>query len=71
MRGFRPIRRRPKGGWNAASGTLQDRLVKGLRLAGACTLAQANAYLELEFLPAWEGRFTVTPAKPTDAHRPL
>ena len=41
------------------------------RLAGAGTLAQANAYLEQEFLPAWEGRFTVAPANPTDAHRPL
>jgi hypothetical protein len=50
---------------------LQDRLVKGLRLAGACTLAQANAYLERKFLPAWAGRFTVAPANPTDAHRPL
>lgn len=52
-------------------GTLQDRLVKGLRLAGASTLAQANAYLEREFLPAWEQRFTVEPANPTEAHRPL
>ena len=60
-----------KGRVERCFGTLQDRLVKGLRLAGAGTLAQANAYLEREFLPAWEGRFTVVPANPTDAHRPL
>jgi len=60
-----------KGRVERCFGTLQDRLVKGLRLAGAGTLAQANAYLEREFLPAWEGRFTVAPANPTDAHRPL
>jgi hypothetical protein len=51
--------------------TLQDRLVKGLRLAGAGTLEQANVYLEGEFLPEWEKRFTVEPANPTEAHRPL
>jgi len=60
-----------KGRVERCFGTLQDRLVKGLRLAGACTRAQANAYLEREFLPAWEGRFTVAPVNPTDAHRPL
>lgn len=60
-----------KGRVERCFGTLQDRLVKGLRLAGACTREQANAYLEQEFLPEWEGRFTVQPANPTDAHRPL
>jgi len=60
-----------KGRVERCFGTLQDRLVKGLRLAGACTLEQANAYLEQEFLAEWEGRFTVLPAHPRDAHRPL
>lgn len=60
-----------KGRVERCFGTLQDRLVKGLRLAGARTLDQANAYLEQEFLPRWESRFTVVPANPTDAHRPL
>jgi transposase len=60
-----------KGRVERCFGTLQDRLVKGLRLAGAGTLEQANAYLQQEFLPEWEGRFTVEPANPTDAHRPL
>jgi len=35
-----------KGRVERCLGTLQDRLVKGLRLAGAGTLEQAKAYLE-------------------------
>ena len=51
--------------------TAQDRLVKGLRKAKVCTLAAANAYLEQEYLPLWNERFTVRPASEVDAHRPL
>lgn len=51
--------------------TCQDRLVKGLRKAGAATLEQANQYLEQMFLPLWERRFTVEAANRADAHRPL
>lgn len=51
--------------------TAQDRLVKQLRLAGACTLEAANACLETQFLPDWDERFTVSPANTTDAHRRL
>ena len=51
--------------------TAQDRLVKGLRVAGAKTLEQANAYLEAEYLPEWNAQFTVVPACADDAHRPL
>lgn len=52
-------------------GTAQDRLVKGLRKAGAHTLAEANAYLEQEFLPLWNRRFTVKADNATDVHRAL
>jgi biotin operon repressor len=52
-------------------GTAQDRLVKGLRKAGVQTLEEANHYLELEYLPQWSSRFTIEPANPADAHRPL
>jgi transposase len=52
-------------------GTAQDRLVKGLRLAGANSLETAQAYLEEEYLPQWNRDFTVAPAGTTDAHRPL
>jgi hypothetical protein len=51
--------------------TAQDRLVKGLRVAQAQTLEQANAYLEAEFLPWWNQTLTVVPATAADAHRPL
>ena len=52
-------------------GTAQDRLVKGLRKAGVHTLAEANAYLEQEYLPMWNRRFTVKADNATDAHRAL
>jgi len=51
--------------------TAQDRLVKGLRVAGAATLEQANRYLETEFLPWWNQHLKVLPNNSTDAHRPL
>jgi transposase len=51
--------------------TAQDRLVKGLRVAGACTLETANAYLEKEYLPWWNQTLAVKAADPADAHRPL
>ncbi len=52
-------------------GTLQDRLVKALRLARIRTLAAANAFLRQTFLPQFNARFAHAPASPTDAHRPL
>jgi transposase/transposase-like protein len=51
--------------------TAQDRLVKGLRVAQARTLEQANRYLETEFLPWWNQHLKVVPKNPTDAHRPV
>jgi hypothetical protein len=51
--------------------TAQDRLVKGLRVAGAKTPEQANLYLETQFIPWWNRTLTVAPASPDDAHRSL
>lgn len=51
--------------------TAQDRLVKGLRVAGASTLEQANQYLEREYVPWWNANRTVHPTHDSDAHRPL
>lgn len=51
--------------------TAQDRLVKGLRVAGARTLDQANAYLQSEYLTWWNQTLIVEPADVADAHRPL
>jgi transposase len=51
--------------------TAQDRLVKGLRVAGARTLEEANAYLETEFIVWWNKTIAVVPASSDNAHRPL
>lgn len=51
--------------------TAQDRLVKGLRVAGAKTLDQANAYLETVFVPWWNRTLAVKPTSANDAHRAL
>jgi hypothetical protein len=51
--------------------TLQDRLVKEMRLAGIDSIAGANHFLEMRFLPEWEQRFTATPRNPRNAHRRL
>ena len=60
-----------KGRVERSFGTAQDRLVKGLRVAGARTIEQANRYLEEEFLPWWNQHLVVAPANAADAHRPL
>jgi len=44
--------------------TAQDRLVKGLRVAGARTLEEARVYLEQEYTPLWNRRFVAEPAQP-------
>jgi hypothetical protein len=60
-----------KGRVERSFGTAQDRLVKGLRVAGARTLEEANYYLETEFLPWWNQHLAVAPASAVDAHRML
>ena len=59
-----------KGRVERANQTLQDRLVKELRLLGISSLAQANAYLP-EFMVDFNRRFGVAPRSQHDAHRPL
>jgi len=51
--------------------TAQDRLVKGMRVAGVRTLEEANTYLENEYLPWWNKTLIVPPANAADAHRPM
>ena len=50
--------------------TLQDRLVKELRLAGAKNLQGANQCLE-GYLPGFNKRFSVMAVNPEDLHRPI
>jgi transposase len=52
-------------------GTAQDRLVKELRLANACTMEQANEVLEKKFLPWFNRQCAAIAASANDAHRPL
>ena len=60
-----------KGRIENAFGTLQDRLVKEMRLAGVNTLEQANRFFQITFVPWWEQRYAVVPRSPQDAHRRL
>ncbi|MEX3694263.1 ISNCY family transposase [Paraburkholderia sp. BR14263] len=59
-----------KGRVERAHLTLQDRLVKELRLRGISTLAEANAYAP-SFMAAYNARFAKPPKSEFDAHRPL
>ena len=51
-------------------GTLQDRLVSELRVAGAQTMAEANQVLA-DFLPRYNRRFMVPSAQPGSAYLPI
>jgi hypothetical protein len=59
-----------KGRVERANKTLQDRLVKELRLAGAATLAEGNALLPA-FIADYNARFAKPPVNKKDLHRPL
>jgi predicted DNA-binding protein (UPF0251 family) len=59
-----------KGRIERANQTLQDRLVKELRLRGISDMDSANAYLP-EFRQDFNRRFAVAPRSNHDAHRPL
>lgn len=51
-------------------GTLQDRLVKEMRLRGIGSLEEANVFLE-EYWPVFNGRFAVDAKEKEDLHRPV
>ena len=57
-----------KGRVERANETLQDRLVKELRLRGLDSMEEANAFLP-EFMADYNRRFAVPPHHPQDAHR--
>jgi transposase InsO family protein len=50
--------------------TLQDRLVKEMRLRGIRTIEEGNQFLG-EYLALYNKRFTVGPKESNDLHRPL
>ena len=51
--------------------TLQDRLVKELRLQRISDIKTANTFLEEKFIPAFNEKFAVVPVQIADLHRPL
>lgn len=60
-----------KGRVERLFGTLQDRLVKELRLAGISTIPEANRFLDKVYLAKHNQKFSVIPKSRADLHRPL
>ncbi|MDP1723122.1 MAG: ISNCY family transposase, partial [Alphaproteobacteria bacterium] len=59
-----------KGRVERANQTLQDRLIKEMRLAKINTMEEGNAYLS-EFIIKYNQKFAIEPIQSEDAHRPL
>ena len=59
-----------KGRVERAHGTLQDRLVKEMRLEGISSIPDANAWID-GFLETYNARFSKPPGLPINLHRPL
>jgi transposase len=57
-----------KGRVERMNGTLQDRLVKALRLAGINDRESGNTFLAQKFLSGFNGKFEVEPASQADGH---
>ena len=60
-----------KGRVERLFGTLQDRLVKEMRVVGTSSLGEANDFLQKTFIPFWNDRFRIAPRDANDAHRNL
>jgi len=60
-----------KGRVERLFGTLQDRLVKELRLAKISDIEKANRFLEKVFIPKFNAKFSVLPQKKGNLHRSL
>ena len=60
-----------KGGVEKLFKTLQDRLIKELRLNNISTIEKANRFLEEEFLPKFNAKFMVEPRSRTNLHKKL
>ena len=60
-----------KGRVERVNGTLQDRLVKELRLANITTIEGANAFLQDHFIEAYNQQFAIEPLEPANYHRAL
>ena len=59
-----------KGRVERLFGTFQDRVIKEMRLAGVNNREEGNKFLAV-YLPKYNRRFRVTPAKTAELHRPF
>ncbi|TCU24408.1 ISNCY family transposase [Rhizobium azibense] len=59
-----------KGRVERMNQTLQDRLIKDMRLAGICDMQAGNAFLPT-FMEGYNARFAVAPARSDNLHRPV
>ena len=59
-----------KGRIERMNKTLQDRLIKELRLANISTMEKANEFLK-EYIPKFNAKFSVLPNRITNLHKPL
>jgi hypothetical protein len=59
-----------KGRVERMNQTLQDRLIKDMRLAGICDMQAGNAFLP-SFMEHYNARFAIVPARSDDLHRPM
>lgn len=57
-----------KGRVERMNGTLQDRLIKEMRLANICTIEEGNKFLG-KYIPVFNKKFAVVPAKSGNLHK--
>lgn len=60
-----------KGRVERIFGTLQDRLIKEMRLRNISTITEANYFLQNEFIPWYNQRFAVEARGKANLHQPL
>lgn len=60
-----------KGRIERLFGTLQDRLVKELRLRGISTIAEANKFLDSHYLKEFNRKFSIDALSKGNLHRPI
>jgi len=60
-----------KGRVERMNATLQDRLVKELRLKNISTIKEANRFLEKEFIPVFNKKFAVIPKEKANLHKTI
>ena len=60
-----------KGRVERVNQTLQDRLVKEMRLLGINTMEDGNIYVQKTYMEIFNKKFSVVPKSPTNMHTPL